>query len=188
MKKILFTILTLLALSISAPPLLAASVQPLSLEQIVDYSDEIVIGKVISSEARWQGKLIVTVSQVEVRESLKGAAAQTIEITRLGGSAVHPTSGIAVTMDASTFVELQPGEEILLFVSRDANGVGQLVGAEQGRMRIRTDPKSGLRELPMAPKRLDVLRGQDQDTIRSGLMTLDEMRRRIQRRLRPGQR
>jgi len=165
--------------------LLAASQRPMTLSEMVQLSDEIVVGRVVSNEADWQGKLIVTVSVIEIEETMKGANRSRMQITQLGGTAVHPRTGLSMTMDASTHVTLEPGEDVLLFVSRGAGEIRQIVGAQQGRMSIRTNPQTRLREIPIGARRLEILRGADRDSISAAVPTLDEMRERIRRGIRP---
>ena len=180
----LLVLLVLLA-GLAAGPAGAASQQPLALNEMVDLSDEIVVGKVISETSRWEGRLIVTVATVAVEETIKGTGAPMLEITQLGGTAVHPQSGLAMTMTASTQVSLKPGEDVLLFVHRTSAGRRQLVGGGQGRLVIRENPATQVREIPVGPKRLDVLRGEERDTLRTAVMTLDAMRERIRATMRP---
>jgi hypothetical protein len=163
-------------------PAWSASQRSLRLEEMVDLSTEVVVGRVVSNETRWEGRLIVTVSTVEVGESIKGSAPARIEITQLGGTAVHPETGLAVTMSASSQVGLGVGEEVLLFVHRTDRGLRQLVGAQQGKYVVREDP-SGEARLPVAPKRLLVVREPDGTSVRAEPMTLDAMRERIRARV-----
>ena len=134
-------------------PANAATQRELSLGEMVGLSDEIVIGRVVDSEARWQGELIVTVTWVDIDEQLMGSTLGRMELTQLGGTAVHPRTGIEVTLTASTQVEMRPGDEVLLFVSRATSGIRQIVGAQQGRYAIRLDSQSGRRLVPVGPKR-----------------------------------
>jgi len=178
--------LAVLAAFASTDRIHAASQQPFDLDQMVGLSEEIVVGRVVQSRPRWEGRLIVTVATVDVEESIKGAAPARIEIVELGGSAVHPETGLEVTMTASTQVSLEVGEDVLLFVHHTAAGLRQLVGAQQGSMVIRRDETTGLRVLPAAPKQLEVERGAARSTVRAETMTLDTMRARIRARLGSG--
>jgi len=156
-----------------------ASQRELGFEEMVGIAEDIVVGRVVSSEARWQGKLIVTVSTVEVSEALKGPARRQIDITQLGGTAVHPVIGAPVTMTASDQVALRPGENVLLFVSTAKTGVRQLVGAAQGKFVVREEVAAGASNLPVGPKQLKVVREDDHHMVGAEAMTLDTMRERI---------
>ena len=158
----------------------AASQRELSLERMVSLSDEIVVGRVTGVETEWRGRVIVSVATVEIGELIVGPGRpRRIEITQLGGTAVHPDTGISVTMTASTHVALAEGEDVLLFVSRGDDGLRQIVGAQQGKYAIRENARTGVRQLPVGPKRLVVVRGSAETVVRTEPMTLDEMRTRI---------
>lgn len=156
-----------------------ASQRELGFEEMVGLAEDIVVGRVVSSEARWQGKLIVTVSTVDVSESLKGPPRRQIEITQLGGTAVHPVIGAPVTMTASDQVALPSGETVLLFVSTAKTGVRQLVGGAQGKFVVREEPTTGHRNVAVGPKQLKVMRAGDQHLVAAEAMSLDTMRERI---------
>ena len=172
------TFAIVLALTLSGDPRAAAQ-RALDLEQMVALSEEVVVGTVQSTETHWQGKLIVTVATVEVSEAVKGQPTAIVEITQLGGSAVHPYTGIPVTMTALTQVALDPGEEVLLFVDRTGTGLRQLVGAQQGKYVIREHPRSREKLIPIGPKRLVVVRDAGRTSVGTDVMTLDVMRERI---------
>ena len=106
-------------------PAAAAETRPLSLEQMVELSQEIVVGTVVGSETRWEDRLIVTVTTLEIGEAIKGHGRGRIEITQVGGTAVHPDTGVSITMTASTHVGFQSGEDVLFvhrFMSRSPTG------------------------------------------------------------------
>jgi hypothetical protein len=167
-------------LTLSAPQAAwSVSQRQLSVEDMADLADEVVVGRVVSSEARWQGKLIVTVSRVQVDESLKGQVTNTVEITQLGGTAVHPVIGAAVTMTASEQVTLRTGENVLLFLQKGRTGTRQVVGGPQGKFVVRTEPTTGATDLPVGPKQLTVRRGAEEETVATEVMTLDAMRQRL---------
>jgi len=174
----------LLGALLFVPPALAATERALSLEQMTGLAEEIVVGTVVDETTRWEGRLIVTVSTIEVDSALKGRPESRIEITQLGGSAVHPQTGLAVTMTASSQVAMRPGEEVLLFVARSRSGLRQIVGAAQGKLSIRTNPRTGVKEIPVGPKQLGVTPGPDADRWSSEALTLESMRRRIEAALR----
>jgi hypothetical protein len=158
----------------------AASQRKLALDGIVELSQEIVVGRVTVLETAWRGRLIVSIVTVEVVETIKGGGVPPrIEITQLGGTAVHPDTGLSVTMTASSHVALAEGEDVLLFVSRTSDGLRQIVGAQQGKYAIRMNARTGERELPVGPKRLVVAPGTSGNVVRADTMTLDEMRTRI---------
>jgi hypothetical protein len=173
----------LLAASVLARPARAASERTLGLDALIDAADAIVVGEVIGSESHFEGRLIITRSTVQVSEALKGTPETRLDVTQLGGTAVHPVIGVPVTMDASTFVALRPGEKVVLFVEPRPAGGHQLVGAEQGKLVIRDEPATGDRTLPVGPKRLRVYPERTRDVVSPDVTTLEDLRARIRRHL-----
>lgn len=169
----------LVALLSVTVPARAVSERDLSLDDMVALADDIVIGRVLRSEARWQGKLIVTVSTVAVDESLKGSSAGEVAITQLGGTAAHPRLGVPVTMSVSEETTLSPGEEVILFVRQTGPGTNQVVGGAQGKLVVRPDPASGALNVSGAPHELLGRRDGARQTVETVAPTLDAMRTRI---------
>lgn len=145
----------------------AASQRELSIDDLVALSDEIVVGRVVASEVRWQGELIVTVATIEVVDAWVGSARR-LEVTELGGTALHPRTGIRMRMEASTRSALRDGEEWLLFLARGRAGLRAIVGGRQGAFEVNE------RAIAVGPKRFDGDR-----TLRARAITLDEMRREV---------
>ena len=161
----------------------AASQRTLGLDELITAASEIVVGEVVASEARFEGRLVVTRSTVQVEESLKGAPGARLEVTQLGGTAVHPVIGASITMDVSSYTAFRPGEKVVLFVEPRRPEGRQLVGAEQGKLLIREETATGTRNLPVGPKRLRLFREPGRDLVTPEVMTLDDLRARIRERL-----
>jgi hypothetical protein len=169
----------------SAPSVgLCASLRPLTLDELVDHSSEIVVGTVTGSEARWQGKLIVTRSTIHVEEPLKGQPSADVQVSQLGGTAVHPVIGKPVSMTVSSFVAFQPGEHVVVFLEPAPSGERQVVGAQQGKLVLREGAVPGEASVPVGPKALRVFRDGAHGTVMPEAMTLDALRDRIRARLR----
>lgn len=175
--------LLLLGFFASPPPAWPASARALGLEEMADVADDIVLGRVVNSRPRWEGKLIVTQSVVRVEEWLKGRRGRKIKVRQLGGTAVHPVLGAAVSMTASSSVVLRPGEEVLLFVETRRRGVRGLVGGPQGKFLVREDPGTRERRIPVGPKRLMVIREGEREMLASEAIPLDALKARIRARL-----
>ncbi len=90
----------------------------LSVEQLVDYADEVVIGEITENTSAWQGKKIFTTSTVRVDEALKGEPEAEVEVVQLGGTAVHPVLGTPMRMDVSGYASFRVGERVVLFLQR----------------------------------------------------------------------
>jgi len=165
----------------------ADSGRALDLDQLIDLSEEIVLGEVVGSTARWQGKLVVTDTVVRVDDALKGSPPHEVTVTQPGGTAVHPRLGTEVTTQASTFTAFQRGESVVLFVDQRA-GVRRLVGAQQGKLVVAPPAAHGAqpRGLAVGPKVLRVEPGPRGGTIGTRGMTLDELRARVGARTQKG--
>lgn len=172
-------LLALLLLVVVALPARAASEREMSLEEMVGAADEVVVGEVLTTSARWEGRLIVTDAVVRVDEALKGVPTKTVTITELGGTAVHPVIGAPVTMDVSGESRLAPHERVVLFVEQRRPGRRDLVGGSQGKVVLRVDATTGATMLPVGPKRLRVERDQGRTAIGAESTTLDAFRERI---------
>jgi hypothetical protein len=155
-----------------------AASQALGLPELVGLSQEIVVGHVLHARARWEGRLVVTSTVVRVDEALKGTPASKIKITQLGGTAVHPRLHAPVTMTASTYTELTPGEHVVLFLEEQRPGRRGIVGAQQGKFVVHDDA-DGRGTVPVGPKTLRVTREGAHVALGAEAMTLDAMRDRI---------
>src|SRR5579871_6782096 len=121
-----------LLLILAAAPLLATTVERLTLDDMVRKAQTIVHGKVRSSTAHWSAdhRLILTTSIIEVQETFKGPAAKTLELTTIGGT-VGDLTLVAVGMPT-----LQAGEETVLFVENVGN-FKTIVGLSQGKFAVK---------------------------------------------------
>jgi hypothetical protein len=109
----------------------------LSLGELAAAAEAVVRVRCLSSESRWEGGEIWTLTQFEVVENLKGNAPRLLAVRTLGGRVGHVHS----------FVEGAPafraGEEAFLFlVARRPDSFGVL-GWAQGTFRIRADASTG---------------------------------------------
>src|SRR5262249_32533286 len=113
-----------------------------------------------------------------VEEGLKGNPPHEVTITQLGGTAVHPRLGAAVTTEASTFTTLERGESVVLFVDRQ-RGLRGLVGAQQGKIVVAPPEPGKARALAVGPKKLRTDPKAPPGLIDTRGMTLDELRARV---------
>ena len=184
MTSRLCTVVLLMTLAVAAR---ADSGRALDLDQLIDLSDELVVGEIVGSTSRWQGKLVVTDTVVRVDEAMKGSPPHEVTVTQPGGTAVHPRLGASVTTQASTFTAFDRGESVVLFVdSRD--GVRRLVGAQQGKLVLEPPAAHGVpqRGLAVGPKALRVEPGVGRSMIGTRGMSLDELRDRVAARKQKG--
>jgi hypothetical protein len=143
MPRFLRFLLPLLALALGAGLAAATTVIHMDTRALVARSQDIVVGEIGTPRSYWNPEhtRILTDVPVRVTRAIKGGAAETLTLTQVGGE----VDGMRYTIDGSpTFT---PGEEALLFVWRDAKGVGQVSGLAQGKFDIRRDRATGARIL-----------------------------------------
>ncbi|MBL8684141.1 MAG: hypothetical protein JNK05_33515 [Myxococcales bacterium] len=81
------SMVTCAALVLSAPDAHATTVVPVTVEQLSSRADVVVVATVRSTRALWEGRLIVTDCELEVRVAMKGSLApgQTLTLRVPGG-------------------------------------------------------------------------------------------------------
>lgn len=114
---------------------LATQVEALSLRQLIEGSDRIVVGAVIAQEAHYDDRdRIVTDSTIRIEETLHGATTETLVVRHIGG--VVGELGLTVEGEAA----YPDGARMLLFLrtfdSGDAGIVMRPVGMSQGEMHV----------------------------------------------------
>lgn len=113
----------------------AATLEALPIESLADHAEFIVTGKVTKVEAtRIPDAGIVTFIEVEVAESLKGDAPETLVFVEPGGE----PEGSAIGMKVSGTPTYTEGEEVLVFLheGRGHDGFLRTVALVQGKFRL----------------------------------------------------
>ena len=132
-----------LTLTFSSPSH-ASTLRRLSIEELVSYSDSIIVGRCEKTEAVWLGKRIYTIATVRVRQAAKGphAPGNVIQVHILGGSVTQPLPVKMLVPGAET---MTAGEEMLLFLEKfgDKRQFYRVVGMAQGKLSVSTDRKTG---------------------------------------------
>lgn len=110
----------------SFAPLRAATLERLSLDDMIQKSTAIVRGRIGNSFAALRGDVVYTHFVVTVSETLKGANQGSVEIMVPGGAA----GGIRQVY--SGVAQLIEGKEYVLFLWTGKSGITQLIGFSQG--------------------------------------------------------
>ncbi len=163
-------------------PLPCATLQRLSLDDMIAQSTAIVRGTVVSSYAAFSGPVIYTHYKIKVSETLKGAGQATVEVLVPGGIA----NNLRQTFAGAP--EFQPGGEFVFFLWTGKAGLTQVLGLTQGLFALAengaSDPmatRAASRELMLEPSTARPVKDQ------TLVMRLSELRLRIGSTLAAGQ-
>jgi len=126
------TALVALGLTLWAPASLATQVIGLDLTGLTHGSDAILVGKVVRSHSRWTSdqRLIVTEVELEVGESLKGAAEERVVILQPGGVVGD------IGQQVAGLARFEVGDEVLVFLEKQGRRTFQVTGLAQGKFRV----------------------------------------------------
>jgi hypothetical protein len=119
-----------LVLAFCGMPLQSATLERLTLNDMVVKSTVVVRGKVLSSSTAVTGGLIYTHYQIQVIESLKGRNGGVLDVAVPGGVA----NGIRQSVSGAP--EFQPGDDYVFFLWTSKAGVTQVIGLTQGLFRV----------------------------------------------------
>jgi hypothetical protein len=114
---------------------LATSSRQQTLGTMTKLSSDIVRGKVVAKESRWNDdkSLIVTDVMIQVIEAFKGAAAPEVTLEVIGGRVED------LVLDVVGGPSFAIGEEVLVFATRGPGGRLRLPGLAQAKFTVETD-------------------------------------------------
>jgi hypothetical protein len=119
-------------------PLPGSTLQQLSLDDMIRLSTVIVRGKTQQTVSTYRNSIIYTHYQVQVSETLKGTAANQLDIVVPGGAANQMQQIFA---GAPT---LAPGQDYVLFLWTSKSGLTQIIGLSQGLFVVTTNASGQL--------------------------------------------
>lgn len=138
MKRLVQTIACATVGLILGADLGATTVQRMSNRDLALQAEAIMIGTVSSVRAAWEGRTLVTLATVAVRETLKGAPVETATIALPGG--VDANRKIPIAMTYAGAPTMKVGEDVFLFLAHDDNGGYTVLGFSQGKFSVVRDP------------------------------------------------
>ncbi len=115
-----------LLFSLAFYPLQCATLERLSLADMIGKSTAIVRAKVLSSDVAVSGPVIYTHYQLQVSERYKGPAQSTVDLALPGGVSR------GVQQNYSGVPQLHAGEEYVFFLWTGRSGLTQVIGLSQG--------------------------------------------------------
>jgi len=161
-------------LALFLAPLPAATLERLSLDDMIAQSTAVVRGKVIGSYAAFSGPVIYTHYQIQVSETLKGSARSTVDLMVPGGIANHLRQSFAGAPQFS------PGDEFVFFLWSGKSGNTQVIGLTQGLFSLSADGASDPLVTRPASREVMLQRGTGQQVKDETLvMHLSELRARV---------
>jgi hypothetical protein len=126
-------LLPILLLALAAVPSPAATLEKLTLEEMIQQSTAIVRGKAVGSSVSQRGPLIYTHWKIRIVERWKGEAAAEVEVVTPGGA----MNGVRQAFSgAPTLVE---GTEYVLFLWTGKSKLTHVIGLSQGVFDLRQD-------------------------------------------------
>jgi hypothetical protein len=126
----------LIMLSVLAP-VQAATLERMSLDEVIDKSTAIVRGRVAGSYVAQHGQVIYTHYTIAVSEQLKGSAAGQADVVVAGGTLGRTTQ----TFPGSP--NLTIGQEYVFCVWKSRSGLTHVMGLSQGLFDVGKDASSG---------------------------------------------
>ena len=127
---VLRSFLLLSALVAAQWPGWSATLEKLSMDQMVQKSTAIVRCRIGASHTMKRGPVIYTMTQVKVLERWKGPEVSSIEVAIPGGT-YH-----GVSEEFAGAPVLQPGAEYVLFLWKGPSGTTYVIGLSQGVFRL----------------------------------------------------
>ena len=168
-----------------AGPLGAVIMRALSLDELVESSDRVVVATVLSNESRWNDEhtRIYTYTTVRVEEYLKGsgAAGDTLVIRTLGGA----VGEMGLHIEGAPAFRPNDKEVIFLFSAPGASELG-VQGWNQGRFKVLPHPETGQQMVVrgLAGTRMVATQGENTGSEFRAIRTLDDLRTAVRDRLR----
>ena len=148
-RYVIFAVLVTACVS----PLECATLERLSLDEMISRSTMIVRGKVTASCAAYTGSVIYTHYQIQVGEQFKGANRSSVEVMTPGGT----VKGLQQSFSGSPV--LNQGDEFVFFLWTSARGITWITGLTQGLFSLagekdvdRMATRSASRELMLDPQ------------------------------------
>ena len=173
--------LFLLVVTAGIAPLTGATLQRLTLDDMIVKSTAIVRGTVTGSKASVNGPMIYTHYAIQVTERYKGGAQDGQDAAIPGGASNH------LRQTFPGVPELQTGQEYVLFLWTGPSGLTQIIGLTQGVFTLTTTPSGTTATRPPAPEMMLDARSAQQVTDQALVMKLSDLRGRIAATLHGGE-
>ncbi|HYP29722.1 MAG TPA: hypothetical protein VE262_23620 [Blastocatellia bacterium] len=111
----------------------------LSVEEMVEVSDLILIGSCVEARSMWVDRNLVTLASISVKETLKGGESSAVTVVLPGGADANRKIPVAMTYPGAP--RIAPSEDVFLFLTKDdeLGGGYTIAGFSQGKFSIIKD-------------------------------------------------
>lgn len=111
----------------------------ISIEEMINQSDLIVIGNCVDTRSQWIDRNLVTLASISAKEILKGEGLSEVTVVLPGGVDANRKIPIAMTYPGAP--RITPSEDVFLFLTKDDEFLGGygIVGFSQGKFSIVKD-------------------------------------------------
>jgi hypothetical protein len=166
--------LSVFLLTVCLSSLRSATLERLSLDDMITKSTAIVRGKITASNASFSGPIIYTHYTIQVSEHFKGDSRSSVDLVVPGGVANNVRQSFPGTP------ELKSGDEFVFFLWTGRSGQIQIIGLTQGLFALAPGASSSTMATRAASKELMLERGTGQQVKDQTLvMSLSDLRLRI---------
>jgi hypothetical protein len=167
-------VLSALLVACALAPLPSATLERLSLNNMILGSSAIVRARVTGSFAAFSGPIIYTHYQIRVSETLKGSSAATVEFVVQGGVANN------LRQTFSGVPQFAVGDEYVFFLWTGKSGIPQIMGLTQGLFSVAQDGSADPTTTRSASHEVMLQRGTGQQVKDQTLvMTISQLRAQI---------
>ena len=135
MARPLIPAVIVLAGALASGPGRAATLERLSMDDMIQKSTEIVRGRVMTLGVSTKGSILYTLVRVQVMERWKGPAVQVVDVWMPGGR----SGNLRQTFSGAP--SLAVGSEYVLFLWAGTSGNRQVIGFSQGAFDVKLDAK-----------------------------------------------
>jgi hypothetical protein len=166
--------LSVFLLTVCLSTLRSATLERLSLDDMITKSTAIVRGRVTASNASFSGPIIYTHYTIQVTEHFKGDSRSSVDLVVPGGMANNLRQSFPGTP------ELKAGDQFVFFLWTGRSGQTQIIGLTQGLFALAPGASSGTMATRAASKEVMLERGTGQQVKDQTLvMSLSDLRARI---------
>jgi hypothetical protein len=163
-----------LVLAFGCLPLAAATLEQLSLDDMIQKSPAIVRGTVALSRVEASGPIIYTHYIIRVTENFKGNSQGTVDVAVPGGTA----NNVRQTFPGTP--QFKVGDDYVFFLWTGRSGLTQIIGLTQGLFALSGGSGGSLKATRAASREVMLDRGTGHEVKdQTIVMTLDDLRARI---------